>query len=74
MILTYSILNRSRKGGGAVIVDVVSELVESSWGHSDSNVQEPHSLQATNWAGNCRAWLRSRGDVKRNNRLPPRFL
>lgn len=45
MILTYLISNRSRKGGGTLIVDVVSELVESSWGHSDSNVQEPHSLQ-----------------------------
>lgn len=74
MILTYLISNRSRKGGGALIVDVVSELVESSWGHSDSNMQEPHSLQGTNRPGNCKAWLRSRGDVKTDNKLPPRAL
>lgn len=37
-ILTYSVPNRSRKGGGTPIVDVVSELVESSWGHSDNNL------------------------------------
>lgn len=50
MILTYLIPNRSRKGGGTPIVDVVSDLVGSSWGQWDSHL-EPHALQGSDWSG-----------------------
>lgn len=73
MILTYLIPNRSRKGGGTPIVDVVPEPVESSWGQSDDSRLEP-PLRSSDWPGNRRAWLRSRGDEKKDSRLLSRAL
>lgn len=74
MSLTYLIPNRSRKGGRTPIVEVVPDLVESSWSQSDDSWQEPHSLRGSDWPGNRRVWLRSRRDVKQDSRLLSRAL
>lgn len=51
MILTYSIPNRTRKGGGSLIVDAILERVESSWGQMWTRITdcflEPYKL----WRG-----------------------
>lgn len=61
MILTHLISNRSRKGGETSIVDVVSQLVESSGVYQTVTWGRINCWQNPNWSRDFRVGLQRMG-------------